>query len=237
MSFSQLLSLEDDVLKKQWQAFEAALPPILKEMADTPNTHGHIDIPGIGRRRVTVLEHTLEVIQGQHGGFGLTTAIVGAPDDCNILIRKSLRIAALFHDIGKQEGPYDHIEKSAKKAGDELSKNPQQYGIEVEDIPLITALIRDNDLFYKFTGRDSTMRIEDVGSELQKSHAASKSNIAFEVYCRMLLNLYLADSSTLTVVQKRRAIYRTYITSDICFTNLFWLSQLKESLNSQPVGE
>lgn len=189
---------------------------------------------------VTILEHTQEVIAGQYGGLGLNTSFsskMPLPYQ-----RKILRLAALFHDIGKlTDAPLaDHIQHSVEKASAILKNYHRFYGITLNDIPLILTLIQHNDIFGHYTHSKSLLTLSAVKDTLVRLHAhlqQQKIEITYPEFCQLLLSLYLADASTLKVVQRHKALYQN-LYSDLAFLDyehLTWLQELKLKLEPKNI--
>ena len=157
---------------------------------------------------VNLLEHTLDVICGNFGGFGLNTSIT-VQNLSQPQIRKILRIAALFHDSGKTLGRDGHIERSAEIAVRELYKDKERWNVSNEEILLIKHLILSNDLFGLYLRGSSRMSSQELQTALQNAYQSlqkdGKVDISENDFRKLLFTLWIADSSTLTVVNRRTA--------------------------------
>ena len=154
-------------------------------------------------KAVNLLEHTLEVICGQFGGFGLKTELT--LQGLSIAqIRKVLRLAALFHDSGKIHGRKGHIAGSAQIARMEFEKDPAARDLSPDELLLIESLILNNDAFGEYyMGK---IDIDDLQHHLHKSYQSLKFKTVklSEVHYRKLLfALWIADASTLTTVSRK----------------------------------
>ncbi len=152
-----------------------------------------------------------EVLFGSKGGFGLHTDFIGTSRR-----RKILRIAALLCNTGKLE---------LLQAEKILKKRFQFLGIDLEDIPLIISLIEHHDIFGRFTHSNSQLSIQDI-----------KKLCDVDIYCQILLSLYLAIASTRHAVQQRRHIYQPILENinNLDFETFDWLIDLREKLQNIP---
>ncbi len=204
---SALWDSDDGAFKEQ--VSQMAFPFDFKILANHPAGHGHKP----DRSKVNLLEHTLDVVCGHFGGFGLNTDVtvsgMGQPQ-----VRKVLRLAALFHDAGKVSGREGHIERSAEMAVKELYKAKDKWDVTDEEILLIKHLILSNDLYGQYLRGSSTMKhvellklLDEAFNTMQKDDVPQK--ISPQGFRKLLLALWLADASTLSIVNKERGdLYR-----------------------------
>lgn len=218
--------------------FESKGPQFIKEMKETENTHGRIIDNGV-ERRVTVWEHTLEVINGARGSLGLFTQICRDSKE-NKKLALYLRLAALFHDSGKviDRGP-EHTNHSIQIARTNLSQNQLEYDLSNDEIEVVLVLIRYNDVFARYTHPKSKLQLKDITShtrKIYKDYIENRVSINYHTFMRMLLSLYLADATTVGAVKQSIQIYKS-IYDDLSdnlleMDQLEWLSWLKKRLNA-----
>ncbi len=237
MGQDQMLSdFNDSEFALYQDGFFHMMNPEIQDMQRKFNNHGRKLTADRQVVPVTILEHTQEVIAGRQGGLGLNTSFssqMPLPYQ-----RKILRLAALFHDIGKlADAPLaDHIQHSVEKASVILKNYPRFYGITLRDIPLILTLIQHNDIFGRYTHPRSSLTLSVVKDTLVNLHTClqqQKIEITYPEFCQLLLSLYLADASTLKAVQKHKAFYQDLQSqlSSLNYEDLAWLEELKLKLH------
>jgi hypothetical protein len=163
------------------------LGDIIEGMASTSNTHGRVIAEN--NRRQTVLEHTINLIIAHLGsGVSLRTDWLNDSDQARVL-----RMAAFFHDSGKisQRGSgrpvrAGHDELSVAYINDHrgiLSKHFTEIQIDQ-----MIHLVQFKDVFF---GKRVTLE------NIIRASEAMPGMPSRETAMRMLLSLWVADSSTL----------------------------------------
>ncbi|MBS0620907.1 MAG: HD domain-containing protein [Verrucomicrobia bacterium] len=178
---------------------------------------------------VNLLEHTVEVICGKFGGFGLKSEI-GISTLPMETVKKVLRISALFHDIGKMYGRKGHITNSARIAGHTLPS----WGLNKLEITLIQNIIAYNDFFGSYLARRSCMTFPELLARLSKGYERlGQTELAERDYRKMLFSLWIADASTLRVVNsERRHLYHPIFErlDELNYETLEEILQLKQDI-------
>jgi hypothetical protein len=190
---TDLLALPDAEFRKlgQEKVIELfrgyGLRGMIEGMASTSNTHGRVIAEN--NRRQTVLEHTINLIIAHLGsGVSLRTDWLNDVEQVRVL-----RMAAFFHDSGKisqggsgrpVRGGHDEISiKYINDHRDVLLKHFTEIQIDQ-----MIHLVEFKDVFF---GRRVTLDNIIRASEVMPG-APSR-----EIAMRMLLSLWIADSSTL----------------------------------------
>lgn len=163
------------------------LGDIIDGMASTSNTHGRVITEN--NRRQTVLEHTVNLIIAHLGsGTSLRTDWLNDVEKVRVL-----RMAAFFHDSGKisqsgsgrpiQEG---HDELSVEYINDHREVLSRHFtGIQIDQM---IHLVEFKDVFFgRRVSLDNIIRASEAMSGVSSRETAM----------RMLLSLWIADSSTL----------------------------------------
>lgn len=157
----------------QFDEFSAAIPkynPLrqLVGLAQNPS-HGGYD----------PLQHTFNALHLLDTD-GLANQGIGIREGFDRPVRELLRIAMLYHDIGKVRYPYDpkHAEESGKMA-EEILKNPEVSGVGKltnEERDFVLTLIRTHHLFGDFNkyNVDIPTAIAHVGNELKGPFSLSE---------------------------------------------------------------
>jgi hypothetical protein len=97
-----IAELDDKAFLDNSEQFFGMMSDEICAMANVYNNHGKIETPNGTSQRVTLLQHTKEVLFGQYGGFGLKSDLFSSHSrEEKEKIRALLRVSALFHDIGK----------------------------------------------------------------------------------------------------------------------------------------
>lgn len=156
-------------------------------MASTSNTHGRVIAEN--NRRQTVLEHTINLIISHLGtGVSLRTDWLNDVDEVRVL-----RMAAFFHDSGKisQGGSGrpvrgGHDELSIKYINDHRDVLSRSFS--ETQIDQMIYLVEFKDVFFgRRVTLDNIMRVSEAMPGVSSRETAM----------RMLLSLWIADSSTL----------------------------------------
>jgi hypothetical protein len=197
--------LDDESFKEQLPKFVDAqkMPFDFRPFANFPCGHGHT----AEGKPVTLLQHTLDVICGNFGGFGLNTSV-----HCNSLkpaqVKKVLRLVALFHDSGKTDGRKDHIGRSAEIAVKALSTAKDAWGVSDEEIVLIKHIILSNDLYGQYLKGSSKMSMPQLQEQLTIAYSNLQKecdlNITVAEFRKLMFAFWIADASTLKVVNRDR---------------------------------
>ena len=206
MQIAPLWDCDDETFKQQVAKLvgQKAFPYDFSALAASKAGHGH----KADGTEVNLLEHTLDVICGNFGGFGLNTHLTIAGMS-TFRIRKILRIAALFHDSGKIHGRAGHIEGSAEIAVQSLSKAKEIWNVNDEEIQLIKQLIINNDLFGQFLKGRSEIDHRQLLAAISKAYASQPLPVSEVDFRKLMFALWIADASTLKVVNHERGhLYR-----------------------------
>lgn len=142
------------------------------------------------------------------GGFGLKTDIF-ISSLTSQHTRKILRLAALFHDSGKLMGREGHIERSADMAEKALLSS-QLWNVTYDEIQLIKVLILHNDVIGQYFKGRSVMTAQELISQLDQAYQVLHNQVvALKInkidFCKLMFSLWIADASTLSIVNKTRA--------------------------------
>jgi hypothetical protein len=191
------------------------MPKSLKSALSRPNNHGRTR----AGKRHTIGEHTMEVITGNELAFGLYTDVEikdWKPEE----VRRVLRLAALLHDSGKKEGcDANHVLRSSGRAERLLMKCKHYLGIRKREIPVILALIEDNDRFGLY-----------LQGLISKDEIFQRKEPPFNrnEWGRLLFTLFMADASTLKVVSAKRELYMSLRKqlNTLDFESMDWLESL-----------
>lgn len=190
------------------QALEQ-FPYDFKELANFPAGHGTKE----DETAVNLFEHTLEVIFGRFGGFGLKDDLLlqsRSPTSTRLI----LRFAALFHDVGKRVTySIKHIDESCKIARKALTPFVETGDLESDELDLITSIILSNNIFGTYFTSNRPDAFEKLEKHFWYAHEACseqelQTSIASEDYLLLLFSLWIADASTLKAVNEtHREIY------------------------------
>lgn len=228
-------SLDDAIFKQQLQHLieDKQFPFDFSSLAEFSCGHGHTP----EGNPVNLLEHTQDVICGVFGGFGLNTSIT-VQNMSSTQIKKVLRIAALFHDSGKTEGRDGHIKRSAANAETSLKQAKKLWDVTDDEIAIIKHIILSNDLFGKYFQRHSQMSFEDLQTALGKAYTAFQKDIkdlkiSEGDFRKLLFTLWIADASTLSIVNKKKAdLYKplTKMLDSMDYMKLAEVQNIKDTL-------
>jgi hypothetical protein len=182
--------------------------------------------------------HTLNVIRGNLGGFELNTSLT-IETLKPAQIKKVLRIAALFHNAGVEEGDRDEIERSAENAGRALSEAKDIWNVAAEEIGLIRHLILSNNIYGLYLRRSSKMSFQKFQQKLSVAYQNLQKESALITiseagFRKLMFALWMASVSTSSVVNRETAhLYRPlYQELDtLNYEKLGHLYQLKESIH------
>lgn len=180
---------------------EYGLKNIIRGMAFTSNTHGRVIAEN--NRRQTVLEHTINLLVAHLGsGVSLRTNWIGSDRD----MVRVLRMAAFFHDSGKisKNGSgrpvgagHDEISISnIKEHGNDLMKHFSE-----EQIMQMIHLVEFKDVFF-----GDRVNIDTIMRASYSMPGVSSPETAM----RLLLTLWIADSSTLPQQVWYREVFGRY---------------------------
>lgn len=179
---------------------EHGLENIIRGMATTSNTHGRVIAEN--NRRQTVLEHTVNLIISHLGsGVSLRTDWLENKEHVRVL-----RMAAFFHDSGKislngsgRPVSAGHDELSVKYINDH--RNVLLNHFSEEQISQMIYLVEYKDVFF-----GKRVNIESIMRASEEMPGISSPETAM----RMLLVLWIADSSTLPFEVWYREVYGRY---------------------------
>ena len=188
--------------------------------------------------RASAYDHTLEMIAGQHGGFGLHTRLALTAIDQE-KTRRLLRLAAMYHYVGRLplegEKQGSLVERSAKIAVSEMQKRMKLQGISHVDAVLVSLLILHHQHFGEFLkGKISLEQLEQrltaAYKEIPLDVAPTKAD-----FTKMLWALFTARASTLRKVQEMGQHYQTYLDFEkLDCTMLNWINDLREQIRAAP---
>ena len=225
--FLQLAEIDDGSFDPQF--LSTCFPDVVAKLG-IPNNHGR----KAGKVRVTVFEHTVEGFLGECGGVGLKTDDLKLTSIDLGVARKISQLALFFHDTGKSTELYQetkgmqsfetklsgyfndflknleskqliyHQERSAYIARRYLG---MQKCLSPFDVDLITAIILHHDIFGKLIRQKISVdgfgsQVKDIVGKLREQYGEGVINL--QDFTRLLYSVYLADASTLKVVQRHK---------------------------------
>lgn len=185
LSDSKFKSIGPDRLVELFRGY--GLDGLIRGMASTSNTHGRVITEN--NRRQTVLEHTINFLIAHLGtGVSLRTDWIDNEDHVRVL-----RMAAFFHDSGKiskngsgRPVSAGHDEISIQNIRDH--QNVLLKHFSQDQIMMMIHLVEYKEVFF-----GKNVNIEDIMRASESMPGVSSPETAM----RLLLSLWIADSSTL----------------------------------------